>query len=644
MKPYSKAHHVEGLAKTSADAPNAALLIDFDNVTMGMRSDLSRELKSLLQSDIIRGKVTVQRAYADWRRYPQYIVPLSEASVDLIFAPAYGSSKKNATDIRMAIDGLELVFIRPEIGTFILLTGDSDFSSLVLKLKEYGKYVIGVGIQESSSDILVQNCDEYYSYTSLTGLRRTSETTGRPSDPWELVQEALDRMAKRQDVMRSDRLKQVMMEIEGNFSEGSYGFSKFSKFLAEASSRGVVQLRKLDNGQYEVKPPAAASGSDKGERDRRARSPSRRTRAPKARADRPGPPPEATPPRESAEKAARGPLLAAYDLVLASLGTVKDGGKESVRDSDVKRRMLKRDPAFDEAELGFRKFSHFLLQAKEHGVVDLEKTETGNYQVSLVEDGSVAEAPRGHPSDGKDASTATSPEGRPAARADGPTRAAASSRLGPRSSSRRHRGRTEGPILFEGQAVPTSPKGRQGTPPAATSPDRLGLPSGREATMRYLANSYKGVGKKTAEALVDAFGKDLFEVLQHSPERVREVVPLRAEQVLTGWRADYVRRMDALPREKESAKVSTSGRERATGRKRDGEGRRPPPGGRGSTERRESAERTTVKRQPRSRSGGRGGAPVKGTPAGSVLRGRGIPRRTRPGSGRQSLRSDQEAG
>jgi uncharacterized protein (TIGR00288 family) len=172
--PYIRAPHTEGVSHPvlPSSAPNAALLIDFDNVTMGMRSDLSKELKTLLQSDVIRGKVTVQRAYADWRRYPQYIVPLSEASVDLIFAPAYGSSKKNATDIRMAIDGMELVFTRPEIGTYILLTGDSDFSSLVLKLKEYGKYVIGVGIQESSSDILVQNCDEYYSYTTLSGFRK----------------------------------------------------------------------------------------------------------------------------------------------------------------------------------------------------------------------------------------------------------------------------------------------------------------------------------------------------------------------------------------------------------------------------------------------------------------------------------------
>ena len=128
-------------------APNAALLIDFDNVTMGIRSDLQTELKNLLASDIIKGKVSVQRAYADWRRYPQYIVPLAESSIDMIMAPAYGSAKKNATDIRLAIDAMELVFTRPEIGTYILLSGDSYFSCLVITIKEYGMYVIGVGIR-----------------------------------------------------------------------------------------------------------------------------------------------------------------------------------------------------------------------------------------------------------------------------------------------------------------------------------------------------------------------------------------------------------------------------------------------------------------------------------------------------------------
>jgi len=233
-------------------APNAAMMIDFDNVTLGIRSDLQTQLKRLLASDIFKGKVSVQRAYADWRRYPQYIVPLSEASIDLIFAPAFGSNKKNATDIRLAIDALELVFTRPEIGTFILLSGDSDFSSLVLKLKEYGKYVIGVGIRESSSDLLIQNCDEYFSYNELTGLAKESDIEHPKHDPWELVIEAVTRMKQNRDVMRSDRLKQVMQEIDPNFDEGDVGFSRFSKFVSEASQRGLIRLTKLDNGQFEV--------------------------------------------------------------------------------------------------------------------------------------------------------------------------------------------------------------------------------------------------------------------------------------------------------------------------------------------------------------------------------------------------------
>jgi uncharacterized protein (TIGR00288 family) len=235
-----------------AHAPNAALMIDFDNVTMAIRSDLQTELKRLLQSEIIRGKVAVQRAYADWRRYPQYIVPLSESSIDLIFAPAHGANKKNATDIRLAIDALELVFTRPEIGTFILLSGDSDFSSLVLKLKEYGKYVIGVGIRESSSDLLIQNCDEYYSYNELAGFTKASDVEYVKRDPWELVVEAVKQMTAHNDVMRSDRLKQVMQEIDPNFDEKDAGYSRFSKFVIEAARRGLITLTRLDNGQYEI--------------------------------------------------------------------------------------------------------------------------------------------------------------------------------------------------------------------------------------------------------------------------------------------------------------------------------------------------------------------------------------------------------
>src|SRR5687768_4280841 len=246
-------------------APNACLLIDFDNVTMGIRSDLQQELRHLLGSEIIKGKVAVQRAYADWRRYPQYIVPLAESSIDMIMAPAYGSSKKNATDIRLAVDAIELVFTRPEIGTYILLSGDSDFASLVTKLKEYGKYVIGVGIRESSSDLLVMNCDEYYSYNALAGLVKAGEEEVVKYDPWELVSEAIKRMAQNGDVMRSDRLKQVMQEIDNSFDEKNLGISKFSRFCLEAAQRGLISVNKLENGQLEVGLPretAAAPAAD----------------------------------------------------------------------------------------------------------------------------------------------------------------------------------------------------------------------------------------------------------------------------------------------------------------------------------------------------------------------------------------------
>ncbi|MES2523732.1 MAG: NYN domain-containing protein [Gemmatimonadota bacterium] len=239
----------------SVHAPNAALLIDFDNVTMGIRSDLQTELHMLLSSDIIKGKVAVRRAYADWRRYPSYIVPLTESSIDLIFAPAYGTSKKNATDIRLAIDAMELVFTRPEIGTIILLSGDSDFSSLVIKLKEYGKYVIGVGIRESSSDLLVMNCDEYYSYNALAGLVKNTEEESTRWDPWELVKESVTRMKRNGDVMRSDRLKQVMQEIDNSFDEKNLGHPKFSRFVQEASQKGLLKVTKLESGQLEIDLP-----------------------------------------------------------------------------------------------------------------------------------------------------------------------------------------------------------------------------------------------------------------------------------------------------------------------------------------------------------------------------------------------------
>lgn len=523
--PYLRAPHQGGATLSGASSPHAALLIDFDNVTMGMRSDLSKELKTLLDSDVIKGKVSVQRAYADWRRYPQYIVPLSEASVDLIFAPAYGSNKKNATDIRMAIDAIELVFIRPEIGTYILLTGDSDFSSLVLKLKEYGKYVIGVGIQESSSDILVQNCDEYYSYTSLTGLTKTTDLNRGGSDPWVLVKDALAKMVQRDDVMRSDRLKQVMQEIDPGFDEGGLGFSKFSKFLTEASSRGLVNLRKLENGQYEIEPAkgrgSRSGGSDseggRGRRDRRPRGGRRdrrdkdedrggdagetQTSASPQEQAAPSTPAVVTTSSEGAAPNAQS-VTDAIAVLTGTLERLKTDGRDSVRDSDVKRKILETHPDFDESTLGFAKFSKFLSEAVDRGAIVITKSENGSSEIALPSGAQTAKAdtsreqpgsgePQSAPDTGREAAAASSAEAtveEKPSEEPGPTvievKAPKDDRglkLGPRRGSTRRRstGNEDTVPLFEGQTV-APPSRERGTPKTDSAPKSETAPK-REA-------------------------------------------------------------------------------------------------------------------------------------------------------------------
>ena len=433
-------------------APHAALLIDFDNVTLGIRSDLTKELRTLLNSDIIRGKVAVQRAYADWRRYPQYIVPLSESSIDLIFAPAFGTNKKNATDIRLAVDATELVFTRPEIGTFILLSGDSDFSSLVIKLKEYGKYVIGVGIRESASDLLIQNCDEYYSYSDLAGLTKEADTPSAQRDPWELVGEAVQQMARNGDVMRSDRLKQVMQQIDPNFDERNAGFNRFSKFVSEAGVKGLLKVSKLDNGQFEVAPavagaiPSPAGEGSRGRGRGRSETPGPKrdgahgraaTPAPKAEVERR--PDDARPGRRGrgrgrargrgdepvrerpAEAAARESgqltLAAAFQLLTRAMAELPlPVGGEAVR-ARMAALLGREDPLLDPA-----RFARFLRQANDAEIADVRKLADDSFEVaphktdlSLLRAVAARPAEAAHAAGNGDA-PASAPSAEPAAR------------------------------------------------------------------------------------------------------------------------------------------------------------------------------------------------------------------------------------
>ncbi len=399
MRNFSTGRSARTAADPTVHAPNAALLIDFDNVTMGVRSDLQNQLRRLMNSEMIKGKVAVQRAYADWRRYPQYIVPLSESSIDLIFAPAFGSNKKNATDIRLAIDALELVFTRPEIGTFILLSGDSDFSSLVLKLKEYGKYIIGVGIRESSSDLLIQNCDEYYSYNELTGFTKEHETEHVSKDPWELVVEAVVQMRKDDDVMRSDRLKQVMQGIDPTFSEKDAGFSRFSKFVTDAQKRGLLTLTKLDNGQYEVDVGDNANVSPEEEKalNAKPRTESKEPRGRSRRGRRGG---------AKSREAGGLSLSEAFELMRQALLVLGAVGEDAAPGESVRAKMIELvgadgDPVFERP-----KFQRLLRQAHDADLIELVKQDD-DYLMKLTA-GAVDESPAAAPPEAPAASEAES--------------------------------------------------------------------------------------------------------------------------------------------------------------------------------------------------------------------------------------------
>jgi len=433
--------------------------------------------------------------------------------------------------------------------------------------------------------------------------------------------------------MRSDRLKQVMQEIDPTFDEGAIGFSKFSKFLAEAASRGLISLHKMENGQYEIEAGQGGRGSSRsgdegrgrrergrgrgGRRDRGSRSDDARSGSAEEEAPRVDEEEAESPAAAAGTGGAQGgtagadPLAEAYDALRAALAALREAGRYPVRDSDVKRKILEIRSGFDETELGFPKFSRFLQQAVEHGVIVMERSEAGNYEVSLPADGA-SSATTGRSDDARAAKTSRREEAASKPSADAgavdatvievepPKRGLFGFRLGPRRGTTRRRA-DEAPSLFgwgsssdsggdapadtapatrpaqetahdAAESAPAEPireaqpatrearaeapasheveagggaDGDAAAPAAAgdVSLDELGLPSDDGAIVRYLTHRYKGVGEKTAEALVEAFGQDLFRTMLEDPDAISRTVPAkRAEQVLDAWRADYERR------------------------------------------------------------------------------------------------------
>lgn len=238
-----------------------ALFIDFENIALGLREsgykqfDINLVLARLLE----KGKVVVRRAYADWERYGQYKRAFHEAAIELIDVPLKAYSGKNSADIRMVVDALDLCYAKEFVTTFALCSGDSDFSPLVSKLRENDKYVIGIGVKNSTSELLISNCDEFIFYEDL--IRSLAETTpslaGLPEKKQEcfalLVDAIKALMRDGKEVLWGSMIKQTMQRKKPEFNEEYYGYPTFTALLKDAETHHIVKLRKDErSGTYVV--------------------------------------------------------------------------------------------------------------------------------------------------------------------------------------------------------------------------------------------------------------------------------------------------------------------------------------------------------------------------------------------------------
>jgi uncharacterized protein (TIGR00288 family) len=244
-----------------------AVFCDFENVALGVRDAkyADFDIGKVLQRLLLKGSIVVKKAYCDWDRYKDFKKSMHEASFELIEIPHVRMSGKNSADIRMVVDALDLCYTKEHVDTFVIVSGDSDFSPLVSKLRENNKIVIGVGVKKSTSDLLMANCDEFILYDDLVRekakkqsrkkkLPVTEAGTVPKSVPAEADQknEALDLMMETLEALFTERgseekiwgsmVKQALKRRKPGFNEAYYGFRSFGKLLDEAQSRGLLSL------------------------------------------------------------------------------------------------------------------------------------------------------------------------------------------------------------------------------------------------------------------------------------------------------------------------------------------------------------------------------------------------------------------
>lgn len=255
-----------------------ALFCDFENVALGVQDAkcAAFDIQKVLERLLLKGNIVVKKAYCDWERYKKFKAPMHEAAFELIEIPHVRQSGKNSADIRMVVDALDLCYTKAHVDTFVIISGDSDFSPLVSKLRENDKVVIGVGVKNSTSNLLTSNCDEFIYYDDLVresetkgkARRKRSTTKTKPmaaSDDIEtLKQEGVDMvMATVEDLFKErgeeekvwgSMVKQTLKRRQPGFSEGYHGFRSFGQLLDAAQARGLLELE-LDekSGGYIIK-------------------------------------------------------------------------------------------------------------------------------------------------------------------------------------------------------------------------------------------------------------------------------------------------------------------------------------------------------------------------------------------------------
>ena len=253
----------------SPDHQNLALFCDFENIALGVRDakyaafDIGKVLERLL----LKGSIVVKKAYCDWSRYAEFKKPVHEGAFELIDIPHVRMSGKNSADIRMVVDALDLCYTKGHVDTFVIISGDSDFSPLVSKLRENNKTVIGVGVKNSTSDLLTDNCDEFIFYDDLVRTeeksrkrRKSTSKDKQKTDPkleaFDLVLETLQALSAERDddgAVWGSMIKQAIKRRKPGFAESYYGFDSFSDLLREMEKGKQIQLTKDErSGGYLV--------------------------------------------------------------------------------------------------------------------------------------------------------------------------------------------------------------------------------------------------------------------------------------------------------------------------------------------------------------------------------------------------------